>query len=113
MSQFQIFWFMILLDVGSTPERLKVTHHKHGAGQWEESVAALMQQHFAVDALVALLRPEAPYRVRAAAAGHLLRTCKNTGQPGHVTTFNPQTVHVGEHAQVTGGYTVCTIAAAQ
>lgn len=83
---------------------MKVTHHKHGAGQWEESVAALMQQHFAVDALVALLRPQAPYRVSAAAAGHLLHAHENTGQPGHVITFEPQVEHVQEHAQTTGGY---------
>lgn len=85
---------------------MKVTHHKHGAGQWEESVAALMQQHFAVDALVALLRPEAPYRVSAAAAVCLLHTRKDTGQLGHVTTLDPQSVHVEEHAQISGGYTV-------
>lgn len=90
----------------SANHRLKVTHHKHGAGLWEEYVAALMQQHFAVDAPVALLRPQAPYRVSAAAAGRRLCTRKNTGQSGHVTTFDPQTVHVQEHAQITGGCTV-------
>lgn len=60
-------------------------------------MAALMQQHFAVDALVALLRPEAPYRVSAAAAGRLLFTRKNAGQPG----LDPQTVHVRGHARAT------------
>lgn len=70
-------------------------------------MAAFMQQHFAVDALVAPLRPQAPYRVSAAAAGHLLHARKNTGQPGHGITFEPQVEHVQEHAQVTGGYSVC------
>lgn len=46
-------------------------------------MAALMQQHVAVDALVAL-RPEAPYPASAAAAGHVLHT--RTGEQGHVIT---------------------------
>lgn len=67
-----------------------MTHHKQGAGQWEESVAALMQQHVAVDALVAL-RPEAPYPASAVAAGLVLHT--RTGEQGHVIAFTHTFTH--------------------
>lgn len=77
-------------------------------------MAALMQQHFAVDALVALLGPEAPYRVSAAAAGRLLYTDARTqASRGDVITFDPQVVHMQEHVQITGDYTEDTAAASQ
>lgn len=56
-------------------------------------MAALMQQHVAVDALVAL-RPEAPYPASAAAAGHVLHTrSSSTGEQGHVITFTHTCTH--------------------
>lgn len=62
-------------------------------------MAALMQQHVAVDALVAL-RPEAPYPASAAATGHVLNTrSSSTGEQGHVIIFIRATVNTGgEHA---------------
>ena len=48
------------------------THHMPAAGQWDEHVAALMNQQFAVDAPVALPR-EAPYPLTALAAVCSLR----------------------------------------
>lgn len=54
-------------------------------------MAALMQQHVAVDALVAL-RPEAPYPASAVAAGHVLHT-RSTGEQGHVITFTHTCTH--------------------
>lgn len=48
------------------------THHMPAAGQWDEHVAALMNQQFAVDAPVALPR-EAPYPLAALAAVRSLR----------------------------------------